>query len=205
MASVRHLGFFPWCVNEEISHFKGTDIAEYAVPMWWRVKRWSLETTYTIFAGFADPPVSETYSSSNIFNIPSVYQSETDLITAGSLPGTTIKIPSDFTFGFVLQGFLLDGALVLGPNFVFSADAQDMEGISTSGQYGQRGSLSVSYCGLEFIAPLKLDAPDFETLYDLTNMDAILTATEYWPYNPGDGKGPIYDSATGEQLRGFPS
>jgi hypothetical protein len=205
MASVRHLGLFPWCVNEEISYFKGTDIAEYAVPMWWRVKRWSLETTYTIFAGFADPPVSETYSSSNIFNIPSVYQSETDLITAGSLPGTTIKIPSDFTFGFVLQGFLLDGALVLGPNFAFSADAQDMEGISTSGQYGQRGSLSVSYCGLEFIAPLKLDAPDFETLYDLTNMDATLTATEYWPYDPGDGKGPIYDSATGEQLRGFPS
>jgi hypothetical protein len=205
MASVRHLGLFPWCVNEEISYFKGTDIAEYAVPMWWRVKRWSLETTYTIFAGFADPPVSETYSSSNIFNIPSVYQSETDLITAGSLPGTTIKIPSDFTFGFVIQGFLLDGGLVLGPNFAFSADAQDMEGISTSGQYGQRGSLSVSYCGLEFIAPLKLDAPDFETLYDLTNMDATLTATEYWPYDPGDGKGPIYDSATGEQLRGFPS
>ena len=205
MASVRHLGLFPWCVNEEISYFKGTDIAEYAVPMWWRVKRWSLETTYTIFAGFADPPVSETYSSSNIFNIPSVYQSETDLITAGSLPGTTIKIPSDFTFGFVLQGFLLDGALVLGPNFAFSADAQDMEGISTSGQYGQRGSLSVSYCGLEFIAPLKLDAPDFETLYDLTNMDATLTATEYWPYDPGDGKGPIYDSATGEQMRGLPS
>jgi len=204
MASVRHLGLFPWCVNEEISYFKGTDIAEYAVPMWWRVKRWSLETTYTIFAN-ADPPVSETYSSSNIFNIPSVYQSETDLITAGSLPGTTIKIPSDFTFGFVIPGFLLDGGLVLGPNFAFSADAQDMEGISTSGQYGQRGSLSVSYCGLEFIAPLKLDAPDFETLYDLTNMDATLTATEYWPYDPGDGKGPIYDSATGEQLRGFPS
>ena len=94
---------------------------------------------------------------------------------------------------------------MLGPNFAFNADAQDMEGISTSGQYGQRGSLSVSYCGLEFIAPLKLDAPDFETLYDLTNMDATLTATEYWPYDPGDGKGPIYDSATGEQLRGFPS
>ena len=204
MASVRHLGLFPWCVNEEISYFKGTDIAEYAVPMWWRVKRWSLETTYTIFAD-ADPPVSETYSSSNIFNIPSVYQREIDLITAGSLPGTTIKIPSDFTFGFVIQGFLLDGGLVLGPNFAFSADAQDMEGISTSGQYGQRGSLSVSYCGLEFIAPLKLDAPDFETLYDLTNMDATLTATEYWPYDPGDGKGPIYDSVTGEQLRGFPS
>jgi hypothetical protein len=32
-----------------------------------------------------------------------------------------------------------------------------------------------------------------------------ITASEYWPYDPGDGLGPIYDSATGAQLRGFPS
>ena len=32
-----------------------------------------------------------------------------------------------------------------------------------------------------------------------------ISAIEYWPYDPGDGKGPIYDSATGAQLRGFPS
>lgn len=30
-------------------------------------------------------------------------------------------------------------------------------------------------------------------------------AVEYWPYDPGDGLGPIYDSATGRQLRPFPS
>jgi hypothetical protein len=32
-----------------------------------------------------------------------------------------------------------------------------------------------------------------------------ITATAYWPYDPGDGQGPIYDSTTGEQLRPFPS
>jgi hypothetical protein len=31
-----------------------------------------------------------------------------------------------------------------------------------------------------------------------------ITATEYWPYDPEDGLGPIYDSATGAQLRPFP-
>lgn len=31
-----------------------------------------------------------------------------------------------------------------------------------------------------------------------------ISATEYWPYDPGDGGGPIYDSATGAQLRPFP-
>jgi hypothetical protein len=28
---------------------------------------------------------------------------------------------------------------------------------------------------------------------------------KYWPYDPGDGLGPIYNSATGAQLRAFPS
>ena len=28
---------------------------------------------------------------------------------------------------------------------------------------------------------------------------------KYWPYDPNDGGGPIYDSATGKQLRPFPS
>jgi hypothetical protein len=32
-----------------------------------------------------------------------------------------------------------------------------------------------------------------------------ISIAEYWPYDPGDGGGPIYDSATGEQLRPFPS
>jgi hypothetical protein len=32
-----------------------------------------------------------------------------------------------------------------------------------------------------------------------------LVPSEYWPYDPGDGGGPIYDSVTGAQLRGFPS
>jgi hypothetical protein len=32
-----------------------------------------------------------------------------------------------------------------------------------------------------------------------------ITASEYWPYDPNDGLGPIYDSATGEQLRPFPA
>lgn len=31
-----------------------------------------------------------------------------------------------------------------------------------------------------------------------------ITADEYWPYDPNDGGGPIYDKATGKQLRPFP-
>lgn len=43
--------------------------------------------------------------------------------------------------------------------------------------------------------------------YGSDNATGTITieATEYWPYDPGDGLGPIYDSATGEQLRPFPN
>jgi len=33
---------------------------------------------------------------------------------------------------------------------------------------------------------------------------SVKLSFEYWPYDPGDGLGPIYDSATGKQLRPFP-
>jgi hypothetical protein len=36
------------------------------------------------------------------------------------------------------------------------------------------------------------------------SMTATLEAIEYWPYDPNDGLGPIYDKDTGEQLRPFP-
>jgi hypothetical protein len=39
----------------------------------------------------------------------------------------------------------------------------------------------------------------------ITDLDRCNQRAEYWPYDPGDGGGPIYNSATGEQLRGFPS
>lgn len=32
-----------------------------------------------------------------------------------------------------------------------------------------------------------------------------MSVHEYWPYDPGDGGGPIYDTTTGEQLRPFPA
>lgn len=39
-----------------------------------------------------------------------------------------------------------------------------------------------------------------------TNLGSInISPYRYWPFDPNDGDGPIYDGVTGEQLRGFPS
>jgi hypothetical protein len=34
--------------------------------------------------------------------------------------------------------------------------------------------------------------------------NVTFTASEFFPYDPGDDDGPIYDTATGQQLRAFP-
>lgn len=39
----------------------------------------------------------------------------------------------------------------------------------------------------------------------LPAVNILVKPHEYWPYNPNDGLGPIYDKVTGEQLRPFPS
>jgi hypothetical protein len=72
------------------------------------------------------------------------------------------------------------------------------------GNTGSYGTLTYSLLGQTFTAPLY--ARNSLVGNDNTlSISASLTAAEYWPYDPGDGDGPIYDSATGEQLRGFPS
>jgi hypothetical protein len=42
-------------------------------------------------------------------------------------------------------------------------------------------------------------------LFEIVSLNGTLQATEYWPYDPGDGLGPVYDTTTGAQLRAFPA
>ena len=56
----------------------------------------------------------------------------------------------------------------------------------------------------------RVNGDPFELLIDtnahrVNSVSGTLTATEYWPYDPNDGLGPIYDTATGKQLRPFPN
>lgn len=67
--------------------------------------------------------------------------------------------------------------------------------------YGEYGTFYLKMLGETFFCPIFA-----QNSRGGTNMDISVTleATEYWPYDPGDGDGPIYDSATGAQLRPFP-
>lgn len=84
----------------------------------------------------------------------------------------------------------------------FSADTLrwQIESYPFSGNTGTYGELEYTLLGETFTAPLH--ARNSLGSGDLS-ISASLTAEEYWPYDPGDGGGPIYDSATGQQLRAF--
>ena len=218
MASVRHFGLFPWCFDSATSYFSQEDFLEYAVPMWWRVKEWTLNSTAQVLAN-SDPPETVTNVDSQVFSITdyplrvgsaSTFQTERDLVVAGKAGTSFGRFGPvyDWLFSIPSSGTTfasLTRALKIGPNFEFSANEQDVPSVSTNGQFEEVGSITSSFCGLSFSAPIKHDLPFFDSLYRIVSLVSTLTATAYWPYDPADGSGPIYDSVTGEQLRGFPS
>jgi hypothetical protein len=211
MAAVSHLGLFPWCFDPSTPFFSEADLLKYAVPMWWRVKEWTLDIAVEILAN-TDPPVTTAYSDTKVFKITdyplrsgstATFQTEKDLVIAGKA-GTGLGSFGpvyDWLFPFFSVPASLSGAIRIGPNFYYQQGEADTPSVSTSGQFEEVGSITSNFCGLSFSAPIKNDIPFGESLYRIVSLESTLTATEYWPYDPNDGGGPIYDSVTGEQLR----
>ncbi len=186
--------------------------------MWWRVKEWTLDATANVLAN-SDPPSTETYSDSFVFKITDIplrflgtatFETEKDLVIAGKA-GTgfgTLGPAYDWSFHALLgnpeEDIAQELSLTIGPLFEFSSFSGDTPPVTTNGDGAQVGSITSNYCGLSFSAQIKRVLPFVESLYVITSLNATLTATAYWPYDPNDGDGPIYDAATGQQLRPFP-
>jgi len=86
----------------------------------------------------------------------------------------------------------------VGSGGIFSSQA-------TSSRDTQSDALTVKLLDEEFKCDIYTQFVDGAfTKTFVTDMAVTLEATEYWPYDPEDGLGPIYDSATGAQLRPFP-
>jgi len=74
------------------------------------------------------------------------------------------------------------------------------------GALGQYGFFTLSVLGVDFGSPIYASNtssadPNFS---NLLSVDVALRAIEYWPYDPGDGEGPIYSTTTGQRLRANP-
>jgi len=198
MATVRHLGLFPWCFNPATTYFKTADaIRKFAVPMWWQVKEWKLEATASVLAN-SDPPSTETYSDTFVFRITDLtisffpvtdkFQTETDLVVAGKAGsgygglGPAYDWSFDALLGNPEEDIALELSLTIGPNFGFSAFAGDTPPVTTNGDGAQVGSITSNFSGLSFSAPIKRVLPFVESLYVITSLECTLTATKYWPY-----------------------
>ncbi len=186
--------------------------------MWWRVKTWRLEVEFIQQANTA-PPQNTTFNISNDFNVTDLpknavttetFQNEKDLICAGVIydeeEGKQYRTPADHTWVIDAPGIFIDSFVRIGPSFDCYFDQDDMLGARPAGTGDKVGELSVQVLKLDFAVDLFRESPltPPPELFEIVSLNGTLKATEYWPYDPEDGGGPIYDSTTGAQLRPFP-
>jgi hypothetical protein len=215
MATVRHLGLFPWCVYEpEIQgennetegafgygpsrvYSMGWTLQE-AMQVLWRVKSWSVETSESLYPGILQP---------GFINGTTPYlTSVTGPLTEKDLPCKILRR------GFGALTFF--EALNPGPDEEPYEELVFLEMLEGNAAYQtvKRGDLYylpifVTFDGgfathYERTGGLSWSAsPDINSVPPSVYNFAPL---EYWPYDPEDGLGPIYDKDTGAQLRPFP-
>jgi hypothetical protein len=259
MATVRHLGLFPWCpfqsrqevidtvwlgesspVTSTINSYEGleTSMAD-ALALYWRVKSWRVEGSLT--AGSGAGVVTIDYS--DVVTRP-LWTNEKDLVCrriegegesaywnvpdfngfswAGNVPGLADPVIWDFEFklhwmqtaGFPLnfrkgphhlsqEGFSENGGIYTWLSFSYATnDPGDFSfGSIVCGYFSEETeNITVPILFLDKTYSIKAQRVGGEGSASMS-----IAAEEYWPYDPGDGGGPIYDSTTGAQLRPFPN
>jgi hypothetical protein len=82
--------------------------------------------------------------------------------------------------------------------------ANTVEFYNTLGSYG---SLNLKMLGKTYSCPIFASNRSSEQsgFTNTLSINADLEPAEYWPYDPDDGLGPIYNKDTGAQLRAFPA
>jgi hypothetical protein len=120
------------------------------------------------------------------------------------LPGTFTSGEPGLPMHNFFAGYDQDGVKTIGTHLGFAViDAY--QGQFIGGMAGmERGEGRVVTGGqlelLDVVSDFSFTQPDyFVGVGGLT-----IKAVEYWPYDPGDGGGPIYDTETGAQIRPMP-
>ena len=213
MASVRHLGLFPWCIptveaNPPFSLYPvsaGND-SDVSLKWYWRVKTWRFVGTATIGSASVS---QNTLMSNNAAYEDGVYivpqpENEKGLVCAQGTRAIHNRFADD-EFGFYLYDAIADPrGIFFSGNFYPSVIAY----ITCGGVLFSSASDTTpppATFGTATIDGLSFSLTTGGTLTPGYSASITITAEEYWPYDPGDGGGPIYDSATGAQLRPFPS
>jgi hypothetical protein len=212
MATVRHLGLLPFCFSFSAANggYGSTTLgtsSPYPIGLdlqtllrwYWKVKRWTVSATLT-GTGIRDTPISTSFSDTffNGNNNSPELTTEKQLVCQRS-----VVYPGDTESPFVLQMFN-EGVQKVGELYYPSLFFGYVNGAGVIGTSPPEPAGSVSG-GTIIMDGLTLPSWLYGQFAPITSGSITITASEYWPYDPGDGGGPIYNSTTGAQLRGFPS
>jgi hypothetical protein len=245
MASVRHLGLFPFCIidankrktdgGNQIPLGEGTLYPlqipiEEAMSWYWKVKQWKVTASITFKPSPEDLPQTisdekfvishaQTFGTLPPANIPLnekylVCEEETSLDVGGNLDAiqfylfslTVAPVGTNDPF-FVERMFYNDNgwppknvwpALFVYISYLGGLSVESINPNISSIKSGGKITIKASN-NTYTIASFVPDSAEF------IDGEIEIEAIEYWPYDPGDGLGPIYDSTTGAQLRPFPS
>ncbi len=208
MASVNHIGLFPWCIptisqNPAFSYHPVAVDLEKAMKWFWRVKSWRFVGT----ANFSGETVSQNQVILNnaIFD-EGVYlqqqpQSERGIVCVKETVGVyNYTEPNQFSMYLFIDFFPTNSRTVYFGNQLYPQFAAtiSVDGVSCSTASDNENALQVGVATIDGVTcPLTLG----EDVYVDFSASITITPEEYWPYDPEDGGGPIYDSATGARIR----
>jgi len=208
------LGLFPWCVstveeNPAYSFWPGPVTLSTALKWYWRVRKWRFIGTAT--DGYSSVSQNQIILNNASYELGefSAEQPETEkgLICAKGTRGI-YNDGQDDDFEF----YLYDERVISLRAIRYDNDAALVYPslIATINVSGVRFS-TLSNASAAANGTATIDGVAFNLTAGYDSGTEGLTATiditpeEYWPYDPSDGLGPIYDATTGAQLRAFPA
>lgn len=209
MATVRNLGLFPFCIldpaNDPNSGFNQMEMSvDLGLYFWWRVKKWTVNSaSLDVIPGEDDPggggPIPIETGEMTIVLPTGGISSEKELVCPKQKQfrvgntfdqvGVNLRIfPSANQSGDLIKMHIDVRASIQTTTFFYGNGGEAVPYVV--------GTCTITVQDRNLIFPI---GGDFQGTGSLA-----ISATEYWPYDPGDGGGPIYDSGTGAQLRAFP-
>lgn len=208
MATVRHLGLLPFCISQtnaavgSLTNYPvGLDVVT-LLKWYWKVKTWSVSATLTsdnFYAG-GTYTYSGTVTNNNILHGSSAASAATSEKNLVCRRRTVFSETTEESAMFVFE--LFASAEKNGDLFYPYIDIGFDVGLA--GYIGLFQAEGVESVEGQFITIDGVPLPSYLN-GDVVSGSVSVSASEYWPYDPGDAAGPIYNAATGEQLRAFPN
>lgn len=213
MATVRHLGLFPFCpqkgrINSDL-YPVGISL-ERAMKWYWRVKSWNINVIFSFSETFEDNytfPNNSVIADKNVTSSPDteknlVCRKFTSLENSDALATYRFELfAADPPMCY--EGDIFYPAVRFSGEFFLEGGEITIEtyNFDLSGNDPEEGAVWIE----EILGSGVGIASRVRPTGGQGGMTALITIDKYWGYDPGDGGGPIYDENTGAQIRPFPA